>query len=275
MQQPLAGPAAPRLFRHARRALLLLGAAFVWWLLLTGGPAQADEAVDAPASSADVAAQVDQAQAAATSQEAVEHVTATTTAAVRDVPRQVSQTVAAATRAAPEPVRVAADNLTATLEPALTKTTGAVADTVDHTVTTVVRPVIDTVLQTAQTSTAQAPAPTVGRAPVTAPRAGIFRPHHRTAPTGVAQQHAVTDAAAPGDHALGAAPSHAPGMPVAPVPGAPAGVVSSGASSPSSGPLAALAGFVLVAPAVLPRRRSQGRADRGPDPAYSPGCSPD
>ena len=125
------------LLRHARRALLLVGGVFVWWLVfLAGGAAHADDTGG-----------VGQSVVPPTTAVAglVDTTTGTVTGALRSSPSQVTHTVDAATSGAPAPERLAVQSLTTTLEPGLSLTTTEVADVVDGTVAkveTLVVPVV-------------------------------------------------------------------------------------------------------------------------------------
>jgi hypothetical protein len=261
MEHLTAALAAPRLLRHARRGLLLLGAAFVWWLLFSGGPAQADggsahHALDPGAP--------------------VTHTTRAADDLVRTVPHRVTERLTTATRTAPEPVRELLGTATAALEPSLTRTTSTVADTLDGTVdraVETVRPTLATVTGAASPVAASRPA---APAPVTArtahrqqvPDAVTAAPSGGSTTTFLAVVDAQPDSRGePVETPADRTPS-APASPAAPA-------VPGGSTGAPGSPWAALAGFLIVPPATRRLRRAGGRSARRPDPAYTPGCSPD
>ena len=257
----LAALHAPTVLRHARRVLLLLGAAFVWWLVFSGGPAQADTGT----SPDDVVA--------TTPDAVVEQATAAATDAVRAAPRQVTDDVDRAVRPAPEPVRTAVQTLTATLEPTLSGTSTALADTVDQ----AVRQTVETVTPALHAAAAAAETP---GAPVrTAATAGAakHRATHQPRKPRVATSSVRPDGRAPvaldrsGVHAA-QQPLDTPGTPAAP--DAPAVPASANGGAPTGA--AAFLGALLVVPPSL-RRRSLRPAgsSRRLDAAYPPGSSPD
>ena len=260
MEQLTAALAAPRLLRHARRALLLIGAAFAWWLVFSGGPAQADDG--GPAHQA-----VDPV-------DPITHVTKAATDTLRGAPKRVTDAATATTRRAPKTVRDLVGTTTAVLEPRLTRTTTNVADAVDASVARTadsVPPALEAVPAPAvpaphaaaisQPRKASAPTTRHHRPAATAP--AVVLPDAALTFSGVPAGDRVTDSEAPG-HGL-------PGIPAAPaVPSAP-----SGSTGAPGGPLAALGGLLIVPPAVRRRRLLGGRPSRRLDPAYTPGCSPD
>lgn len=273
MQHVTAALAAPRVLRHARRALLLVGAAFAWWLLFSGGSAQAADASSVDSLPAPVVhAQPD--PLGRTTQTVTRTTATATTAAtttLRTAPHRLTDTVTRATSTAPEPVRSTIRTVTTALEPSLTKTTTAVADTLDHTVRTVqtaVQPTLDVATpQAAPTATAMAETPA---------QLGIraLRPVHPAASADrhQAPSYAVADTAST-DHSAG--PSGVPGSDRPGVPAGPSAPVLPGTGSAPAGPLAALGGLLLLPTRALRRRRLLGRAVLRPDPVYPPGCSPD
>jgi hypothetical protein len=261
MQQRTAALAAPTLLRHARRALLLLGAAFVWWLLFSGGPAQAADSVPQPGP--DPVGVADQAAHSATE-------------AARTAPHRVVHRAAHTDRTAPKPVREAVDATTASLEPRLTEATTEAADTVDRAVdrsTQTVRPTLQDVTD------AVAPVLDAAGAPQSRPTSSTASTHRSAEATQPSSAPVVPAAVA--DSSYGATPdriesveSPRGGLPTAPA--APATPIAP-ASSTSAGsvPAAALGGLLIFPPAVRRLRRSTGRRAPRLDPAYDPGCSPD
>jgi hypothetical protein len=260
MQQRTAAWTAPTLLRHARRALLLFGAAFVWWLLFSGGPAQAADTAPQPIQ--DPVGVVDQAAHTATE-------------AARTAPHRVVQRGTQASRTAPKTARETVDAVTASIEPRLTTATTEVADTLDRAVdrsTQTVRPTLEDVTD--------AVVPALGESTPQSRPASSTTSTHRSAdvtnpPSAPVAADAVTgtfdgataDRIEPVESPRGGLPS-APGAPATPI--APAGGTSAG-----SGPVAALGGLLVFPPAVRRLRRSTGRRAPRLDPAYDPGCSPD
>jgi hypothetical protein len=242
--------------------LLLLGAAFVWWLLFSGGPAQAADGGSAHEAFDPVAP--------------VTQTTRTVADSLRTTPRRLTDTVGTTTRTAPKPVRDILDTATAVLEPTLSRTTGTVADTVDTTVSRTVeavRPALQAVPHPA------APKPsTTPSTPVLRTTASEDSRRHvaatGTAPTTQPTAPGATFVAVPSDARIGH--SDGPADPTPSAPAAPAAPVVPGGSTGSAGtPWAALAGLLIVPPATRRRRRTGGRSERRRDPAYTPGCSPD
>jgi hypothetical protein len=273
MQQHTDAPAASAMLRHARRALLLLGGAFVWWLVfLSGGSAQADghvtpsdDAHPVRVTSAQLPTQpsdvTDKAGKHLTA--AVERTTSTVIKTLRATPQTVTGAVETTTAYAPEPVRTTVVHLTDAVAPALTATTTTVADTVDRTVDAVV-PLVDPILQVDQDApetgaTLSAPGHWTdqGRAP---------RPSDAAGATVVAARTLSADARP--DRPVG---DRSPTVPNPPAPAAPAPAASGGA--PDRSALVGLAAIVL--PAAL-RHRHGRRDDTVPaGPAYQPDSSPD
>lgn len=261
MQQLTAALAAPRLLRHARRALLLIGAAFAWWLLFSGGPAQADDGGAAHAVPDPVAP--------------VTRTTKAVTDTLRSAPHRVTDALTATTHRAPKPVRDTVDPVTAALEPSLTETTTTVADAVDGSVAHAsdsVRPALQIL------TAAVAPAPSAPAAQPLGATVSAVRDHRPAAsaspPTDARRGALAGFADAPAGDRV--APSEGPGdeAPTTPaVPAAPA--VPGGGTTAPAGPLAALGGLLILPPAVRRRRLLGDRTTRPRDPAYSPGCSPD
>lgn len=284
--QPTTRTPLPRLLV---RLLVLGGAAIVWWLLISGGPAQADDtgsgvlavpdattaaAVPAPASPAvDSAVQVTP---------GVVHQTVTTvTTPLRDLPRQTAATVSQATSTSPEPVRQATQQLTATLEPTLASTTNTLADAVDQAATRVDGTVVDPVLQnTGLEATPAATTTSDTDAVATAATATPTTLHRDLAKTAQHRRSVARDAALPiTHHAISVASSRVDvsaaveqrsnqNSPSAPnPPGAP--------TSTSTGAAAAvLAGLAVLVPALLQRRRGHVGDPLPAGPAYPPGSSP-
>ena len=255
----LAALHAPMVLRHARRALLLLGAAFVWWLVFSGGPAQADTgSPEGPV---------------ATSPDAVlEHATTVATDVVRAAPRQLTDGVDRTVRPAPEPVRTAVRTVTAALEPTLSGTTTALADTVDRTV----RQTVETVTPAVHAVTAAAETPAAPVPAAVAPGAAKDRaaPQPRRSPVATS---ARPDSPAPvvldrsGDRAA-QQPLDAPGTPA--LPDAPAVPVAASDGAPT-GAAAFLGALLLVPPALRRRALRPAGSGRRLDAAYPPGSSPD
>lgn len=273
MQHVTAALAAPHVLRHARRALLLLGAAFAWWLLFSGGSAHA-----AGASSGDSVptpgANAQPGSLGRTIQDVLTRTTGTATTTLGTAPRQLTGTVTRATSTAPEPVRSTVRTVTTGLEPTLTATTTAVADTLDHTVRTVqtaVQPTVDAVTPQATPTSAPTATPVAAAPAQQGVRASRHADPNASADRLQAPSHVVVDTATSRTVNRSAAPSDdAPGLPVAP--SAPA---MPGTGSAPAGPLAALGGLLLLPTSALRRRRPLDRALLGPDPVYPPGCSPD
>jgi hypothetical protein len=268
MQHVTAALAAPQVLRHARRALLLLGTAFAWWLLFSGGPAHAD-GTSSDQALTPVLQQAPTGSLGATTQQLVSRTTTTASTTIRTAPRRVTDTVTTVTRTAPEPVRTTVRTVTTALEPTLTATTTAVANSLDQTVQTVVRPALDVVVPEAATT----PAP-VAAAPALR-HVQAARHLHATHPAADRQDAASYDGR-PGvvlDDAVDGAGTPTPDAPG--VPSSPSTPVLPGTGSAPAGPLAALGGLLLLPPVARRRRRNCDSALLRPDPAYLPGCSPD
>src|SRR4051794_10704403 len=132
MDQRTAVSADPTLLRHVRTALLVLGGAVGWWLvLLSGGTAHADDT--GQAARVDHALRVDHAPLGRAS-EVLKRTTRGVSGQMRTTPTRVTQTLTSATRTAPEPARTTVQRVTTALEPTLAATTDTLAKTVDHTV---------------------------------------------------------------------------------------------------------------------------------------------
>jgi hypothetical protein len=273
MQQHADAPAASAAMRHARRALLVLGGAFVWWLVfLSGGSAQADDnaaqpddqhavvsALPLPAQPSDGAA-----EARADLKDSVRHATSTATGTLRATPHTVTSTVEATTAAAPQPIRTTVAHLTEALVPALSTTTTTLADTVDRTVDAV-EPVVQTLGQGAPETSSALPVLTGTHAADLAKVRGQLELAPASAP--VATPTTASSQARP----VRPAGEHAPVVPSPSAPSAPAPTTTSGAQDGG----AFLTMAALVAPATL-RGRHGRRDDTVPTgPAYEPDSSPD
>ena len=253
--------------RCARRALIVLGGAFVWWLFMSGA-AHADDGTsgsDVPArdavqrTSETDALPTQRARGAAAVRDALERTTGPVTDTLRTAPRRATTTLTTLTRNAPEPVGSTATQLTAAAEPRLTTTTTWVADTVDRTAT------VAGALLAPESRTTDRPAPQPLTSGVRAGAGGRALPG--PAPTAAASTYAGAGAVSP---LPGPAPDR--GVSGPPVPETPA-TPTSGTGSSHGGAL--LSGLILIAPGPTPRRRSWDDDTPGAGPAYPPGCSPD
>src|SRR3954454_3896294 len=126
---------APSALRHALRGLVLLGGALVWWLFLSGGPAQASDDAPAPVVSEVTQTVTEPLHHLGRVSDGVDH-------ALRHVPARTSDALVETTTPAAAPVGTTVETLVVTTEPVLTATTSAVADTIDRSVRTA-QPVVD------------------------------------------------------------------------------------------------------------------------------------
>jgi hypothetical protein len=254
--------------RVVLRLLVLAGAAVVWWLVISGGPAQAD----APhprgvGATATVSQTVPSSPVSLTAPGMLDRTVAVVTGPLRDGPGRVGTAVDRSTAPAPRPVQT----VVGTLEPALTTTTARVADVVDRTATTV-EGVVEPVLRATGL-----PAHASGATPSASASAArrVRHDDHRRAAVHAAPV-AMTKAAAgspvSGAHLVRRAVQ---GVGDTRLPRTPAG---QGLPAPASSGTVLLAG-VLAGLALLPRTSVPGRAAFGRDPlplgpAYPPGSSP-
>ncbi|HET6167553.1 MAG TPA: hypothetical protein VFE07_12055 [Marmoricola sp.] len=269
MDQQTDAHVAPALLRHARRALLLLGGAFVWWLLAAGSPAHAADS-DGPSvadhsSSSRLVADGARSATAKTA-EAADDPAGTVSDALRVAPGRLSSDLDATTAAAPEPVRPTVRRLTTATSPILGSSATLLADTVDRTVHTV-RQVVEPVLTvgttgTAASATAATPPTARGMARASTPAAvrdiasSLDRGGAMTTPAGgrVVPDQKPTPRQLPS----GSTPASAPSGP-----------------SGSGGSGACLGVLWLLSPLLAPRRRRRADDPIRPGPAFPPGCSPD
>jgi hypothetical protein len=264
LMEQQASSLAATLLRHARRALLLVGAVFVWWLVfLAGGAAHAD--------GAGAAGSTDQVGPAAQVVGVVDADAAATTASLRTTPPHVTHTLTAVTGHAPAPVAPTAQKLVTELEPSLSFTTDKVGDAVDVTVArtdAVVTPTLAPVLAPtgrSTTSSPVSPAPRAHRLQRSVPTPAVQRPVNLPR---ASESIASTADRAPVDPQGGGPVSGFPGGPGAP--GMPGGSSAGGAGSAAS-----LAGLFVMLPGV---RRMRGAPDAARvlgGPAFPPGSSPD
>jgi hypothetical protein len=277
MQQHADAPAASAAMRHARRALLVLGGAFVWWLVfLSGGSAQADDNAaqpddhDAVVSALPLPARPshEPAKAGEDLKGYVRQATSTVTTTVRATPHTVTSTVEATTAAAPEPIRTTVAHLSEAVEPALTSTTTTLADTVERTVDAV-GPVVDPVLQTLEPS---APGTSIALPRIaTTHGPGLAETRGQLDPAPGTTTAAAPATASSEARPVGPADDHAPVVPSPSAPSAPAPTTASGAQQ--GGAFWTMA--AIIAPATL-RGRHGRRDDTVPTgPAYEPDSSPD
>lgn len=266
--------------RRLVRLLVLAGAAVVWWLLISGGPAHADDTgtdtVPAPdTTTAAVAPTPAESPAAQVPPGRVEDTVAAATAPMRDLPQRTADTADRATAGLPESVRQTAAQATTTLEPTLASTTNGLADVVDQTATRVDTAVVDPVLQTTglqATQPATTPPSSAANAH-TSSRPAVVRTHQRhlleagdTAPPAV--RHAALPDSSGADESTGATGQSNQKTPGAPdLPGAPS-------TSTVGGAVALLAGLAVLPPALLLRRRRHDGDVLPGGPAYPPGSSP-
>lgn len=275
MTQTSPAPAAQTLLRCARRALLLLAGAFVWWLLSITG-AHADDGAGQAAK--DVTASLQGAQAdhdsprsgaptdgaVAKLRETADDTTRPVTAALRTVPKRATTAVAGATGTAPTPVRTTVTTLTTTLEPTLTATTTALADTVDRTVETATTTLANSLGTNAQAATDI----------VAVPHTGVQARDHDAGRTTSSRTSARTASTPAVSLRQGTArPAHEqPVRDDVPTSGTP---TATSTGSTGSGGTACLGILWLISP-LLPRtRRVRDNATVPSGPASGPGCSPD
>jgi hypothetical protein len=250
---------AQALLRHARRALLLLGGAFVWWLMTAGAPAHAADGGHHPVLPEGV-------RHALTNQTtSLDRTTGAVSGTVRGAPGAVSARVDETTAAAPAPVREPVRHLAEAAMPVLVTSTTVVADTVDRTTHTA-HQVLDPVL-----------AATDGTAGATTPQT-TQRTHDRG--------RTSTRAAAPGalpatvtsvDTATARAGGHAVPTPQPTRDRLPAGSTPASAPTASSGggSGAYLGVLWLLSPLLSSRRRRPADDSIRPGPAFPPGSPPD
>lgn len=254
MHEPTAY-AAPQALRHALRALVLLGGAVLGWLVLSGGPAHADDVrhpSDAPMS------------AAHGQGEPPAHLVTDT---LRRAPAATKRAVAPAAKAAPRPLRTAVDHVTTPIEPTLTRATTMAADRVDQTVRTVAA-AVGPIARIASHEPGQAaqPSPATAVEPAKAhPHAGN---HQLLQASATPESSAQLDALSTTQHAQGAATQQRHG-PAPDHPATPGGSVN--APSAATG---YLGGFLLSPVSLLSRRRLDDGARPAAGPAYPPGTSP-
>jgi len=269
MDQHLAAPGTS--LRLLLRLLVLAGAAVVGWLVLSGGPVQADaEHSHGAGTTATVSQTVHGSPVSQGTPGALHRTVAVVTAPLRNGPRGAADVVDRSTAPAPRPVRTAVRSVVTALEPALTTTTTHVADLVDGAAATV-DAVVDPVLQatglqgqpsgaTPSTSHPAAVTPHVrhDRLQVEAP---VLASTHALAATAVAGAHAALQAA------RGFGDTRIPGLPAGhelPIPASTGTVLLAGL----------LAGLALLLPTLLRRRAAFGRDLLPLGPAYPPGSSP-
>jgi hypothetical protein len=258
--------------RFVLRLLVLAGAGVVWWLLLSGGPAQADDSDSAVVSSATVSRAVPSARASEGTSGLLPGPVAVATGHLRQAPTQAADTLAATTTSAPAPVRATVHAVVAPLEPAVVTTTAHVADVLDRTAAAV-DGVVAPVLQ----------APGVEAPPAAA---ATSRASSRTVVRKVrdAGRHGWTDAgqitvagATSASLAAGAdAVAHVvKRLGDTPLPRLPHGSQLPVSATDGLAPLAGLlAGLALLLPVLLRRRLSFGGDALPAGPAYPPGSSP-
>jgi hypothetical protein len=282
--------------RFLLRLLLLAGGAAIGWLLLSGGPAQADgaghgsghaAAAGAPgapgatgAPAHPVAETVSRAVGPAVSQivastpvrvspGTVHATTKAVTQPLRDLPASTTAVVQTVTASAPEPVRSTTRQLVATaVEPVLAVPSEHVADALDRTAATA-DAVVDPVLQVAGAESPPGPptptghtetAPDLQHAPPAATSAANTSETARSTIGTVDHDRPTTDS--------GPAPER-PVTPAAPdTPAAP--------GSPSAAGTAGMLAFALLPAPALLRRRVRAADDPLPaGPACGPDSSPD
>jgi hypothetical protein len=257
---------ADALLRHARRALLLLGGAFVWWLMTAGAPAHAADGGHDPVLS-------DGVRHALTNQTtSLERTTGAVSGTVRRAPATVSGRVDETTAAAPAPVREPVRHPTAVTMPVLDASTTVVADTVDravHTAHQVLDPVFDPVLDPALVAvdgTAGATTSPVTNAAHDRGRTSTRGADHAAlAPAAMSVDTATAPA---GEHAV---PTQQPARDRLPSGSTPASAPTAswgGGSGPNSGVLWHLT------PLLASRRRLSAHDSIRPGPALPPGSSP-
>lgn len=270
MDQQTEARVAPALLRHARRALFLLGGAFVWWLLAAGTPAHAadTDGPDAAAHSSSSQLVTDGArQVAEEATGSVDASAGTASDTVRVAPGRLSSGLDAATASSPEPVRATVRRLTTATSPVLESSTTLLADTIDRTVHTV-HGVVDPVLTAAgSTGTATAATASTPRTVHDAARTST-RPSVGDAATARAPGRAAT--APSGGRVV---PQQQPTQDRLPSGSTPVSAPSGSSGNGGSG--ACLGVLWLLSPLLAPRRRRRADDSIRPGPAFPPGCSPD
>jgi hypothetical protein len=285
--------------RSVMRLLVLAGGAVVGWLLISGGPAQADDAgtkgvgthgrtdhgpgergplraAGHPAGAQAAPSDPGTAQATPPTQSLpqapgglAQRTVGVVTEPVRAVPQQTGQVVDQVTAQAPAPVRAAAQGVTARVEPTLTATTAGIATMIDRTAIAAdaaAGPVLQaTGLQAPEQDASRS---TDGTAPVNA-QSNARRTYHGGAPVAappIGQSEFVLVSSHSSGH-----PDHSesPAVPRGPETPATPSTITVGAA------VGILVGLLFLAPVLL---RRLGLADTEPvpaGPAYPPGSSPD
>ena len=270
--------AQPSSLRFVLRLLVLAGAAVVWWLLISGGPAQADDARPrGQVSTATVSQTVTSARVSQGTSGTLHRTVAVVTGPLRQGPTRTADLVDRSTAPAPAPLREAVRTIVGALEPTLTITTTHLADVVDRTATTV-DGAVQPVLQATGLATGLQAQPThaTPAATLVAAAAHKIGRAHLAQALSVSRQVAtatpLVSAAAVGADAVDRVVQ---GLGGTELPGLPSGHDLPGA--PSSGTVALagmLAGLALLLPTLLRRRLSFDAAALLAGPAYPPGSSP-
>ncbi|MGY2874247.1 hypothetical protein ACVW00_001437 [Marmoricola sp. URHA0025 HA25] len=256
------------------RLLVLAGAAVVGWLLISGGPAQADDSGKThPQVSDRTGARPALVPGVEVAPGLVGRTVAAVTTPLREAPEVATRAVDTVTAQAPAPVRQATQQLTQALEPTLAATTTQVADAVDQTAAGIDTTAVDPALQAAGLqATPAAAAQSVPAAHEAARSHGDPAPA-RHARVALADSQTAVPATV---HLTAARPDPVAGAGHPSVPRAPDGpAVPIGSSSSGGGTATVLVGVAILAPALVRRRRVR-RGDPLPSgPTYLPGCSPD